>query len=52
MGIHAVRGLLTSEALVIATDISCPHAPPHDGIAEQLAERGIMLAYDGPELEF
>jgi phosphoribosyl 1,2-cyclic phosphate phosphodiesterase len=44
-------GLLAEGAQAVASHISCHHVPPHDEIADKLAERGITLAYDGLELD-
>ena len=45
-------GLLAEDARVVASHISCHHVPPHHDVADELAQRGITLAYDGMELEF
>jgi len=57
MGEDTVRQLrrakvLADGATVVYSHLSVHEVPPHDQIAESLAERGVILAYDGLKLEF
>jgi hypothetical protein len=44
--------LLADDAQVLVSHISTHHVPPHDDIADELAKRGITLAYDGMQVGF
>jgi phosphoribosyl 1,2-cyclic phosphate phosphodiesterase len=45
-------GLLQRDAVVVAQHISLHEVPPHDRIAASLADKGIVLAWDGMKLAF
>lgn len=44
-------GTVTDETIVLASHLSLAVTEPHDDIADDMAERGLRLAYDGLRLE-
>ncbi len=46
------RKMLKPQAQIVYSHISTYEVPPHDEVAGKLAEKGIILAYDGMVLEF
>jgi beta-lactamase family protein len=45
-------GMLKDDAIIVADHISYDAVEPYDEIVEELAEKGITLAYDGMTLEW
>jgi phosphoribosyl 1,2-cyclic phosphate phosphodiesterase len=44
--------MLKPQAQIVYSHLSTYEVPPHDEVAGKLAEKGIILAYDGLRLEF